>query len=106
MPAMHDLQREIERLYAMGSGAAADAAAADVFASLRDALTAGRIRAAEKIDGRWQTNAWVKEGILLGFRIGQLRESGDPQVLSFVDKDTYPIRRFAQTDRVRVVPGG
>lgn len=106
MPAMHDLQREIERLYAMGSAAAADAAAADAFASLRDALTAGRIRAAEKIDGRWQTNAWVKEGILLGFRIGKLRESGDPQVLSFVDKDTYPIRRFAPTDRVRVVPGG
>lgn len=106
MPAMPDLQREIERLYAMGSAAAADAAAADAFASLRDALTAGRIRAAEKIDGRWQTNAWVKEGILLGFRIGKLRESGDPQVLSFVDKDTYPIRRFAQTDRVRVVPGG
>jgi len=106
MPAMQDLQREIERLYAMGSAAAADAAAADVFSSLRDALTAGKIRAAEKIAGRWQTNTWVKEGILLGFRIGKLQESGDPQVLSFVDKDTYPIRRFAETDRVRVVPGG
>ena len=38
----------------------------------------------------WQTNAWVKKGILLGFRIGALVESGDPQVLRFVDKDTYP----------------
>ena len=61
----------------------------------RDALTAGEIRAAEKIDGQWQTNAWVKQGILLGFRIGKLVESGDPKVLTFVDKGTYPARRFA-----------
>ena len=45
----------------------------------RDALTAGTVRAAEKVDGAWQTNAWVKKGILLGFRIGVLAESGDPR---------------------------
>jgi 2,3,4,5-tetrahydropyridine-2-carboxylate N-succinyltransferase len=49
-------------------------------------------------------NAWVKRGILLGFRIGQLVETGTD--LSFVDKHTYPARRFTTGERVRVVPGG
>jgi 2,3,4,5-tetrahydropyridine-2-carboxylate N-succinyltransferase len=72
----------------------------------RDALTAGQVRAAEKIDGHWQTNAWVKQGILLGFRIGKLVESGDRKVLSFVDKGTYPTRHFAAREEIRVIPGG
>jgi 2,3,4,5-tetrahydropyridine-2-carboxylate N-succinyltransferase len=47
----------------------------------------------------------VKRGILLGFRIGALENvAGDS--LSFVDKDTYPVRRFAVGDGVRIVPGG
>jgi 2,3,4,5-tetrahydropyridine-2-carboxylate N-succinyltransferase len=103
---MHELQHEIESLYAMGASAASSRAAQAIFVRFRDALTAGKIRAAEKIDGRWQTNAWVKQGILLGFRIGKLVESGDPRVLSFVDKDTYPVRHFTISENVRVVPGG
>jgi 2,3,4,5-tetrahydropyridine-2-carboxylate N-succinyltransferase len=75
------------------------------FFRFRDELTQGTIRAAEKIDGRWTVNAWVKQGILLGFRLGELAESGGVG-LSFVDKDTYPVRHFSVTDRVRVVPGG
>jgi len=46
----------------------------------------------------------VKKGILLGFRLGELAETGD--ALSFVDKDTYPVRHFTADDRVRIVPGG
>ena len=103
---MHELQREIERLYAMGPRASNDPVAAETFARFRDALTAGTIRAADKVDGLWHTNAWVKQGILLGFRIGKLAESGDPRVLSFVDKDTYPTRHFAASEQVRVIPGG
>jgi 2,3,4,5-tetrahydropyridine-2,6-dicarboxylate N-succinyltransferase len=106
LPAMHELQREIERLYALGAAAAKEPSAPEIFVRFRDALTAGQVRAAEKIDGRWKTNAWVKQGILLGFRIGKLAESGDPRVLSFVDKDTFPIRRFAASEQVRVIPGG
>jgi 2,3,4,5-tetrahydropyridine-2-carboxylate N-succinyltransferase len=75
------------------------------FREFLEALSAGRIRAAEKLDGRWQVNAWVKQGILLGFRIGDLAEM-DAGALRFIDKDTYPPRRFALADRVRVVPGG
>ena len=103
---MHQLQSEIERLYAMGPNAAKDPSASETFVRFRDALSAGKIRAAEKVGGAWLTNAWVKQGILLGFRIGKLAESGDPRVLSFVDKDTYPTRHFAATEQVRVIPGG
>jgi 2,3,4,5-tetrahydropyridine-2-carboxylate N-succinyltransferase len=103
---MHDLQKAIEQFYAVGPAATTDPAARETFDRFRDALTAGTVRAAEKVDGAWQTNAWVKKGILLGFRIGALVESGNPQVLGFVDKDTYPIRQFKTEDRVRVVPGG
>src|SRR5262252_6958795 len=67
------------------------AAARRMFLDFRAALTRGEIRAAEKRDGRWVVNAWVKQGILLGFRLGELKEMGDG--LSFVDKDTFPARR-------------
>ena len=104
---MEPLKSEIERLYAAAEGSKKDQAdARGIFLEFRDALTAGRIRAAEKRDGRWQVNPWVKQGILLGFRLGELAEMGDPRALSFVDKDTFPTRRFRVADRVRVVPGG
>ncbi len=76
------------------------------FLDFRSALTRGEIRAAEKIAGQWVVNAWVKQGILLGFRLGELREMSDGDVLSFVDKDTYPARRVALADGIRLVPGG
>ena len=103
---MQQLQSEIEHFYAMGPTATEDQDAFQVFVRFRDALTAGKIRAAEKMDGQWRTNAWVKQGILLGFRIGRLVESGEPRSLSFVDKGTYPLRRFAAREEIRVVPGG
>ena len=81
---MHPLQEDIQRTFA--DSATKDAAEARrIFAQFRDALTAGEIRAAEKrSDGTWQTNAWVKQGILLGFRLGTLVEMGDPS-------STYPL---------------
>jgi 2,3,4,5-tetrahydropyridine-2-carboxylate N-succinyltransferase len=77
-----------------------------IFFHFRDALTGGKIRAAEKDGERWVVNAWVKQGILLGFRLGQLREMNDGDVLSFVDKDTFPARHLTLDDHIRVVPGG
>ena len=103
---MHELQVEIERLYAMGPAASSDLQAVTTFVKFRDALSAGSVRAAEKLDGQWRVNAWVKRGILLGFRIGKLAESGDPRVLSFIDKDTYPLHHYTAPEGVRVVPGG
>jgi 2,3,4,5-tetrahydropyridine-2,6-dicarboxylate N-succinyltransferase len=101
---MNNLRSEIEKLTA--ASGSADRNAREVFERFRDGLTRGEIRAAEKIDGRWQVNVWVKEGILLGFRLGQLAEMGSGECLSFVDKDTFPARKFTVGDRVRVVPGG
>jgi 2,3,4,5-tetrahydropyridine-2-carboxylate N-succinyltransferase len=103
---MHSLEKDIEQYYAAGPAAAIDAEVRVCFDRFRNALTAGEIRAAEKVESRWHTNAWVKKGILLGFRIGVLVESGDASGLSFVDKDTYPVQQFAVGDKVRVVPGG
>jgi 2,3,4,5-tetrahydropyridine-2,6-dicarboxylate N-succinyltransferase len=76
------------------------------FLDFRAALTCGEVRAAEKVDGHWVVHAWVKQGILLGFRLGELKEMSDGDVLSFVDKDTFPARRLTLADRIRLVPGG
>ena len=76
------------------------------FELLRDGLERGVFRAAERgADGVWRANAWVKQGILLGFRLGAMTDQsvGD---FAFVDKDTYPMRRLGVDDGVRVVPGG
>ncbi len=101
---MQTLKTSIERLAALGEVEHNPEARA-VFLEFRDALTRGEIRAAEKIDGCWVVNTWVKHGILLGFRLGELAEMGGAG-LSFVDKDTFPARQFSVGDRVRIVPGG
>ena len=102
---MQKLRSEIERLASLGEiGQQADAR--QIFLEFRDALTAGKIRAAEKLNNAWTVNVWVKQGILLGFRLGQLAPMGDGSCLSFIDKDTFPVRRFTVEERVRVVPGG
>ena len=101
---MQSLKTSIERLAALGE-VEHNPEARPAFFEFRDALTQGKIRAAEKIDGRWIVNIWVKHGILLGFRLGELVEMGSA-ALSFVDKDTFPARHFSIADRVRIVPGG
>jgi 2,3,4,5-tetrahydropyridine-2,6-dicarboxylate N-succinyltransferase len=100
---MASLKSSIERLAASGE-VEHNPEARQTFLQFRDELTRGKIRAAEKVDGRWITNAWVKQGILLGFRLGELTDM--TAGLSFVDKDSFPARQFAVADRVRVVPGG
>jgi 2,3,4,5-tetrahydropyridine-2-carboxylate N-succinyltransferase len=99
------LKSAIERISA-GETIANPAESRPIFLDFRAALTGGHIRAAEKIGGRWAVNAWVKQGILLGFRLGELKEMSDGDVLSFIDKDTFPARRLTLADRVRLVPGG
>jgi 2,3,4,5-tetrahydropyridine-2-carboxylate N-succinyltransferase len=101
---MQHLKSSIERLASLGE-IEHDPHAREVFLQFRDALTDGKIRAAEKKGNRWIVNTWVKQGILIGFRLGELCEMGDGP-LSFVDKDTFPARRWKLADRVRVVPGG
>jgi len=100
---MSDLKASIEKLSAQGE-VERDPGARKTFLEFRDQLTQGKIRAAEKVDGRWTVNTWVKQGILLGFRLGALADM--TAGLSFIDKDTFPARQFTIADRVRVAPGG
>src|ERR1700730_5727562 len=102
---MDSLRASIERLAALGE-VEHNPEARQTFLEFRDSLTHGKIRAAEKINGRWRVNQWIKQGILLGFRLGALVGMGSGACLSFVDKDTFPARQFSIADRVRIVPGG
>ncbi len=81
-----------------------------IFLEFKEELNAGRVRAAERDPSQatgWRTNAWVKKGILLGFRIGTVVDmSVDPAKQPFFDKDTYPVRHIGASDGVRIVPGG
>lgn len=114
MPTFSDLQQTIESLFAQGAEAARNPSALPAFQQLRDALEAGTLRSAEpdaQAPTGWRVNAWVKRGILLGFRIGALEsmngcEASGPAALSFVDKGTYPARHFTPAQGIRIVPGG
>lgn len=68
-------------------------------------LEAGELRVAEKKNGEWIVNKEVKEIILAGFRLGSLTDMSCGE-FSFIDKDTYPTRKFSPGDKLRIVPGG
>ena len=70
-------------------------------------LDAGEIRAAEKRGDQWQVNHWVKQGILLGFRLGWIAEFSINDTFQFRDKHTYPLKDLkGLSQNVRLVPGG
>jgi len=81
-----------------------------LFQRFKDVLNSGEIRAAEPDSGSptgWRVNAWVKKGILLGFRMGAVVDmSIDASRQPFFDKGTYPVKSFDATSGVRIVPGG
>jgi 2,3,4,5-tetrahydropyridine-2,6-dicarboxylate N-succinyltransferase len=103
------LQDEIARLVEAGAAADRDAARS-AFARLREALSAGTVRAAEPDRSSpvgWRVNTWVKQGILLGFRFGDLVDvSMDHGRVPFYDKDTLPLKKPGLAAAVRIVPGG
>lgn len=89
-----------ERIEAGGEDRAA-------FGELLAALASGQVRAAERgADGVWRANAWVKQGILMGFRMGVVQDRSTDATFRFFDKDTLPVRPTILEDRVRLVPGG
>lgn len=82
-----------------------------VFDEFKQLLNNGLIRAAEKSGDNWVVNSWVKEGILLGMRLGRLQENkvsldGKGSSFTFIDKDTYPLKTITLDNNVRIVPGG
>lgn len=99
------LRETIEQLFTRSEFTAEDRAVYDEF---KTALRNGEIRSAEKgADGIWRANAWVKQGILLGFRMGKMVEmSKETETFRFFDKDTFPLRPLGLEDGVRIVAGG
>ncbi len=81
-----------------------------LFGEFKQALNSGTIRAAEPHSSSptgWRVNAWVKKGILLGFRMGAIADmSLDRDRQPFFDKSTYPPKQFSEASGVRIVPGG
>jgi len=78
-----------------------------VFEEFKTALNRGQVRAAEKNgNGEWLVHTWVKQGLLLGFRMGALTDMSEGNSFKFFDKDTYPARPTSVGDNVRIVPGG
>src|SRR6266516_1241662 len=100
------LRERIEELAAR-TGTQFTPADRSLFEEFKRALNRGEIRAAEKkVDGNWEVNSWVKQGILLGFRMGAITDMSAGSSLRFFDKDTYPLRPMTVADNVRSVPGG
>src|SRR5437899_5921941 len=103
------LETNIQQLAASGATADREAVRA-AFAELRAALSAGTVRAAEPDStspAGWRVNTWVKQGILLGFKFGEIVDvSMDHGRWPFYDKDTLPLKRPGLAAGVRIVPGG
>lgn len=105
---MSDVDRLAQRLegfHSLPAEALGDEARA-AFETLRQGLERGEIRAAAPGPDGWTVNGWVKKGILVGFRLGKVAAFEDAGPLRFLDKDTFPPRRFGIGDQVRIVPGG
>jgi len=106
---LDELRQRVERL---SSVQAPTNDARDTIDALLAALESGTVRAAIRTDdGRWSAVAWVKQGILAGFRVGVIRDMSmesatDGIGFSFFDKDTFPPRHLSLDDGIRVVPGG
>ncbi len=103
------LADSITEIFSQESAASKDAAR-DLFAQLRTELAAGRVRVAEPDSTSptgWRVNIWVKQGILLGFRAGDVVDMGIGKGRwPFFDKDTLPLKSFGVANGVRLVPGG
>lgn len=99
------LQEKIEQLFIKTEFDADDH---ETFRQFKTELREGSLRAAERDEnGVWQTNAWVKQGILLGFKMGKMvNMSFSGESFQFFDKDTYPLRPMNLDDKIRIVPGG
>jgi 2,3,4,5-tetrahydropyridine-2-carboxylate N-succinyltransferase len=103
------MQTEIEQLFDSKPAAYTEAHFA-LFQRFKAALNAGEIRSAEpdtSAQSGWRVNAWVKKGVLLGFRMGAIVDmSIDATRQPFFDKATFPVKRVGPADGVRIVPGG
>jgi 2,3,4,5-tetrahydropyridine-2-carboxylate N-succinyltransferase len=103
------MQTEIEALFDQKPSAYTEQHFA-LFARFKQALNSGTVRAAEPDASTatgWRVNAWVKKGILLGFRMGGVVDmSVNAARQPFFDKATWPVKHLTSSSGVRLVPGG
>ncbi len=104
------MQAEIERFFEDRSTKVPPEEAYQAFGELKEKLNRGEVRAAEPdpaAPAGWRVNAWVKKGILLGFRISAVVDwSIDREKQPWFDKSAYPVKEFTGAEGVRIVPGG
>jgi len=101
-----DTQRILQEAYA-GLRPLDDAAVPEAFDALLNGLETGALRAAEQTSQGWIVHAWIKEGILVGFRLGRIVEMTAHPILPFFDKHNLPTQKLdGVRRRVRIVPGG
>lgn len=106
-----NLKEQIEQYFSQDPKLLDRAGALRAFHELKFFLNGGEIRAATRTDdpnvlGGWTVNSWVKMGILLGFRLGELTDYSLSDHFRFFDKNTFPLKRLTVEHEVRVVPGG
>lgn len=100
------LQTDIEQLFEQDSALLDRAWALKMFSEFKFFLNRGEIRAASSVNGEWSVNHWVKKGILLGFRLGELVDVSINTQFRYFDKNTFPLKHLSLSDGVREVPGG
>jgi 2,3,4,5-tetrahydropyridine-2-carboxylate N-succinyltransferase len=103
---MKEIAQQISRIFVDPPAGGFTSEHFDVFARFKQLLNTGEARAASPVQGAWKVNLWVKQGILLGFRMGVLRSYSINDDFRFYDKHTFPLKRLAPEDGVRIVPGG
>lgn len=108
---MSSLKDQIETFFAQDTKTLDRVAALRAFNELKFFLNGGEIRAAQRtnnpaIPGGWVVNDWVKKGILLGFRLGEMVDVSINDQFRYFDKSTYPLKKLSLEHQVRVVPGG
>lgn len=101
------IEKDIESLYGKSAFTQKDSRHAEtVFKELIKLLNSGKVRAAEEKSGTWKVNGWVKKGILLGFRIGKLKDMSVNKSFRYFDKHTLNLKSIEVSDNIREVPGG
>jgi 2,3,4,5-tetrahydropyridine-2-carboxylate N-succinyltransferase len=100
------LQTDIEELFTQDSSRLDRVRALKVFGEFKFFLNRGEVRAASKVSDAWVVNHWVKKGILLGFRLGELTDVSINAQFHYFDKSTFPLKQVATGDGIRIVPGG
>lgn len=105
------LKDQIENCFGQKIDSLDREAAMKAFNELKFFLNNGEIRAAKRsgeegnVEG-WIVNSWVKKGILLGFRLGQMHDYSPNPQFRYFDKSTFPLKGLSLENGVRIVPGG